>query len=140
MTKSVAPTRRRGSDKRDRLVAAATQLLLEQGIERTTLADVAAAADGAGAAVGAPDGLAAQLLSGQAKDPDIPEIEQSSGPAAAMRPPAVVANRTVTIAAEDKASIERIDVLLSQSRSAPAALDGSRPVPDVRRLHGTFQW
>jgi len=45
MTNSVAPTRRRGSDKRDRLVAAATQLLLEQGIERTTLADVAAAAN-----------------------------------------------------------------------------------------------
>ena len=99
----------------------------------------AAVAAGAGAAVGVPDGLEPQLLSGQAKDPDIPEIEQSSGPAAAMRPPAVVANRTVTIAAEDKASIERIDVLLSQSRSAPAALDGSRPVPDVRRLHGTFQ-
>ena len=45
MTNSVAPTTRRGSDKRDRLVAAATQLLLEQGIERTTLADIAAAAN-----------------------------------------------------------------------------------------------
>ena len=44
MTNPVAATRRR-SDKRDRLVAAATQLLVEQGIERTTLADVAAAAN-----------------------------------------------------------------------------------------------
>src|SRR5258706_2819300 len=81
------------------------------------VADVAAAADGGGAAVGVPEGLAAELLSGQAKDPDIPEIEQSSGPAAAMRPPAEVANRIVTTAAVDKASIERIDLLLSQSRS-----------------------
>src|SRR5258706_14181749 len=90
------------------------------------VADVAAAADGAGAAVGVPDGLAAQLLSGQAKDPDIPEIEQSSGPAAAMRPPAEVANRIVTTAAVDKASIERIDLLLSQSKWGPAA---ARPAP-----------
>jgi hypothetical protein len=58
------------------------------------------------------DGLV-QLLSGQAKDPDIPEIEQSSGPAAAMRPPALVARRTVRTAVDDRASIERIDFLLS---------------------------
>ena len=45
MTNSPAATRRRRSDRRDRLVAAATRLLLEQGIERTTLADVAAAAN-----------------------------------------------------------------------------------------------
>jgi TetR/AcrR family transcriptional regulator, transcriptional repressor for nem operon len=45
MTNSVAPTRRGGTDKRERLVAAATQLLLEQGIERTTLAEIAAAAN-----------------------------------------------------------------------------------------------
>ena len=44
MTDSVAPTRHRGSDKRTRLVAAATQLILERGIERTTLADIATAA------------------------------------------------------------------------------------------------
>ena len=45
MTNLVAPRRGRGSDKRDRLVAAAAQLLLDQGIERTTLADIAAAAN-----------------------------------------------------------------------------------------------
>ena len=45
MTNSAAPTRHRGADKRDRLIAAATQLLLDQGIERTTLAHIAASAD-----------------------------------------------------------------------------------------------
>jgi hypothetical protein len=77
----------------------------------------AADADGAGVAEGVPD--APQLLNGHAKDPAIPEIEQSSGLAAAMRPPTAVANMAVTIAADDKASIERIDLFLSQSRSAP---------------------
>jgi len=93
----------------------------------------AADADGAGAAVGVPDGLDPQLLNGQANDPDIPEIEQSSGPAAAMRPPAVVANRTVTSAADDKASIERIDLLLSKSRSGTGTLQWWCPVLLQRR-------
>jgi TetR/AcrR family transcriptional repressor of nem operon len=42
---SAAPTGRRGEEKRDRLVAAARKTLHEQGVARTTLALVAAAAD-----------------------------------------------------------------------------------------------
>jgi hypothetical protein len=62
----------------------------------------------------------AQVLSGQAKEPCIPEIEQSSGLAAAKRPPAVVANRTVTIAADDKPSIERMTFSSPDYDRAPA--------------------
>jgi len=96
--------------------------------------------DGAGAAVGVRDELDPQLRSGQANDPDIPEIEQSSGPAAAIRPPAVVANRTVKSAADDKASIERIDLLLSQSRSDTGCPRRQHAGPRVTRLRGTFEW
>lgn len=39
------PNSRRGADKRARLVAAAAELLHQQGVQRTTLADIAAAAD-----------------------------------------------------------------------------------------------
>ena len=60
------------------------------------------------------------MLKGQEKEPCIPEIEQSSGLAAAKRPPAVVANRTVTIAADDKPSIERMIFSLSWHDRAPA--------------------
>jgi len=49
-----------------------------------------------------------QVLSGQAKEPCIPEIEQSSGLAAAKWAAPAVANSTVTIAADDKPSIERM--------------------------------
>ncbi len=42
---SATPTGGRGKDKRDRLVTAARKTLHEQGVERTTLALVAAAAD-----------------------------------------------------------------------------------------------
>lgn len=42
MTDSVTP---RGAGKRDRLVAGTRQVVLEQGVERTTIADIAQAAD-----------------------------------------------------------------------------------------------
>ena len=45
MTDSVSGAVERRPGKRERLTAAATQLLHQQGIERTTLADIAKAAD-----------------------------------------------------------------------------------------------
>lgn len=45
VTDSVTRPRARGADKRRRLTAAATKVLHEQGVERTTLADIARAAD-----------------------------------------------------------------------------------------------
>ncbi|MGW4344028.1 TetR/AcrR family transcriptional regulator [Streptomyces sp. NPDC004690] len=45
MTDSVAPRARAAADKRRRLVTEAARVLHEQGVERTTLADIARAAD-----------------------------------------------------------------------------------------------
>ncbi|MEU9717601.1 TetR/AcrR family transcriptional regulator [Streptomyces sp. NPDC047976] len=45
MTDSVKPRATRGADKRRRLTAAAARILHEQGVERTTLADIARVAD-----------------------------------------------------------------------------------------------
>ncbi|WP_145791522.1 TetR/AcrR family transcriptional regulator [Kitasatospora atroaurantiaca] len=45
MTDSVKPRAARAADKRRRLTAAAAQVLHEQGVERTTLADIARVAD-----------------------------------------------------------------------------------------------
>ncbi|MFC9759556.1 TetR/AcrR family transcriptional regulator [Streptomyces sp. NPDC056921] len=45
MTDSVKPRAARANDKRRRLTAAAAQVLHEQGVERTTLADIARVAD-----------------------------------------------------------------------------------------------
>ncbi|RST08238.1 MULTISPECIES: TetR/AcrR family transcriptional regulator [Streptomyces] len=45
MTDSVKPRAARGADKRRRLTAAAARILHEQGIERTTLADIARVAE-----------------------------------------------------------------------------------------------
>ncbi|WP_190020359.1 TetR/AcrR family transcriptional regulator [Streptomyces hiroshimensis] len=45
MTDSVKPRAAQAADKRRRLTAAAAQVLHEQGVERTTLADIARAAD-----------------------------------------------------------------------------------------------